>query len=291
MKRQWRAGLAVMIGLVAGQALGSGGPAPTPIYVERRGGTAAELALLYAGRPGMVMMGAKEPMLFLDWRLLRRLPVGAEAGAALARSAATGPGDNAPCLASTPGSTRAPSSPPAPAAPSWVASDRQGPDYTSIPNCFPDAFEKAPPPCAIASPITTPRRAPSSPAATQDAVFNACANANSYFWRSPADAPRLARRRSRLSGRPPSRSTICAMPRPPRASPRSRATAPRPGSHWASISRPRDVARSARPPTPTISPAPAAIATLASAPAGTFGKGEVTGMTRALAYRDQPAAL
>lgn len=293
MRRRWRAGLAVMVSMVAGQALGSGGPAPTPIYVERRGGTAAELALLYAGRPGVVMAGAKAPMLYLDWRLLHRLPVGAEAGAALAPLCCDWPGDNAPKVGVDAWIDARSLVPAGADGPSWVASDRQGADYSSIPNCFPDAFEKA----AATLRDRVSHYGAASPAViawlhTQDAVFNACANANAALPALPADAPAW------LTADRAYQEAAFALynMRNAEAASRFAAIARDRASPWQPLGLYLGVRAMQREalghPTPdNFARARAAIATLASAPAGTFGKSEVTGMTRALAYRDQPAAL
>jgi hypothetical protein len=293
MKYRWRAGLAFMIFMVAGQALGSGGPPPTPTYVERRGGTAAELALLYAGRPGVVMAGAKAPMLFLEWRLLHRLPVGAEAGAALAPLCCDWPGDNAPKVGVDAWVDARGLVPAGADGPSWVASDRQGPDYTSIPNCFPDAFEKAA--ATLRDRVT--RYSATSPAViawlhTQDAVFDACANPTAALPALPADAPAW------LTADRAYQEAAFALynMRNAEAASRFAAIARDRASPWQPLGLYLGVRAMQREalghPTPdNFARARAAIATLASAPAGTFGKGEVTGMTRALAYRDQPAAL
>lgn len=293
MKLRWRAGLAVMIGLVAGQALGSGGPAPQPIYVERRGGSAAELAALYAGRPGVVMAGAKEPMLLLDWRLLHRLPVSAAAGAALAPLCCDWPGDNVPKTGMDAWAEARALVTAAEGARGWVPSERPGPNYTFTPNCFPDAFEKA----AATLHDRIARYGVASPAVvawtrTQDAVFDACANPNAALPPLAADAPAWL-----IADRAYQEAAFALYNlRNIEAATRFAAIARDRASPWQPLGLYLGVRAMQREalshPTPAnFARARAAIATLASSPAGTFGKGEVVGLTRALAYRDQPAAL
>lgn len=292
-RRGARLALAALLALSAGQALGSGGPEPQPIYIERRGGTPAELAALYAGRPGVVLTGAKEPMLFLEWRLLHRLSVGPTAGAALAPLCCDWPGDTAPKHGVDAWIDARGLVPAGAGGPSWVASERAGPNYTSIPNCFPDAFEKA----AATLRDRVAHYGATSPAViawlqTQDAVFNACANPTAALPAPLANAPAwLAADRAYQEAafalynqRNVDAASLFA------AIARDRASPWQPLGLYLGV---RAMQREALGhPTPdNFARARAAIATLASAPAGTFGKGEVTGMTRSLAYRDQPAAL
>jgi hypothetical protein len=287
--------MVALAGIGAGAALGCGGPPPTPLYVERRGGTAAELGRLYGGRLGLVMARSPAPLLYLDWRLLHGLRVGEAAGAMLTTPCCDTPS------AAQPEAARGVAAwadaralvPDAPALPSWLPTERQGPDYTTIPNCFDDAFDTA----AATLRDRAARYGRTAPAVrawllAQDAVFNACGNADAALPPTMPDAPAwLAADRAYQEA-----AFALYNFRTAEAATRFAAIAHDHASPW----RPMGLYLGARAyqrealahPTPeSFAQARASIASLASAPAGTYGQGEARKMLRALAYRDRPAAL
>jgi hypothetical protein len=285
--------LSVLAGLAAAPALGSGGPEPEPLYIERHGGTAAELAQLHRGRLGVVMARAPAALLYLDWRLLHGLRIGERAGAALSApccdiAPAALPGDGVTgwlaARALVPG---------APASPYYLSTERPGPDYSTIPNCFADAFDTA----AATLRDRIARHGRDAPAvrfwlAAQDAVFDACASATAALPPAPADSPAW------LTADRAYQEAAFALynRRTAEAAGRFAAIARNPASPWRPMALYLGVRAFQREALANPSPAAfararAVIAALAATPAGTYGRGEVVKMERALAYRDRPAAL
>ena len=170
----------------ASPVFGSADPGPFPIFIDRKGGTGpAERTRLYQGRPGLVMARSPQPLLYLDWRLLHGLEVGPEAGAAL----------TAPCCGEPP--SLGPNDgiygwldarkivPEGEGSGDYIPTERGGPNYTTVQNCFRDAFDTA----AATLRDRAARHGRTSPAVrawlqTQDAVFDACGSAESSCPRS-----------------------------------------------------------------------------------------------------------
>ncbi|HET9638178.1 MAG TPA: hypothetical protein VFP12_03135 [Allosphingosinicella sp.] len=291
-------GLAVAI-LLAGAALsgspvfGSADPGPYPIFIDRGGGSPAERARLFGGRLGIVTARSPEPLLYLDWRLLHGLAVGPAAGAALTapccgEPASLGPNDGVygwlearkivPDVAESP---------------YYIPTERSGPDYTSIPNCFRDAFDTA----AATLRDRAARYGKGSPAVrawlqAQDAVFDSCASEGAALPPPPAAAPAWLK-----ADRAYQEAAFALYNgRNGEAAERFAAIAQDPGSPWQSKGpylRVRALQREAlaRRDAESIARSRAAVKALAAAPAGTYGQSEVRKMLRALAYRDQPDKL
>jgi hypothetical protein len=288
----------VLAGLGAGAALACGGPEPAPLYVERHGGTSAELSALYRGRLGIVTAGSPPSLLYLDWRLLHGLEIGDEAGPKL----------SAPCCA--PVSTgESPAPQPrtgadawfdaralvagAPPIPSYIATERPGPDYSTIPNCFYDAFDNA----AATLRDRVAHHRGEEPAirswlATQDAVFAACGSADATLPPAMTDAPAwLAADRAYQEAAfalynfrtAEAASRFAAITRDRRSpwQPMGLYLAARAFWRGALANRTPENFAYAR----------TAIGLLDSAPATVFGHGEAQRMLRALAFRDRPADL
>ncbi len=152
------------------------------------GGSAADLHLLQAGAPGVLLASSPASLLFVGWRRLHGQAVSDEALAALA----------VPCCGTTSyGPTDAVTAwlnarkvvPGAPALAS-IDTERPGPDHTSEPNCLDDAFRTAA--------RTMADRAGAHGAASpevgawlggQDTVFRACATPVAALPALPAAAP------------------------------------------------------------------------------------------------------
>ena len=240
MRRRWRGAVmavAALGGLGAVPAVGSGGPEPAPHYVDHHGGTAAELARLYRGRLGIVM--TQSP--FAD-ALSRMAPAARPRRGARRRArrwrrlgSASPPATGGP-TESMPGSTRAIRCRAREGQFYHLPTDRPGPDYTRIPNCFPDAFETAA--------ATLRARVASHGARLAGGSRLGADSGCACSMRAAAKPPPSPRRwptrrlgcgRTAPIRKRPSPSTTGAMPRPRSASRRSRATGPRPGSRRASI--------------------------------------------------------
>jgi hypothetical protein len=288
----------VLAGVGAGAALGCGGPAPSPLYVERHGGTAAELAALYRGRLGMVTAGSPARLLYLDWRLLHGLRIGEEAGSKLTE----------PCCDTL--SASEPQAPPprtgadawfdaralvpgAPAIAGYIATDRPGPDYTRIPNCFDDAFDNA----AATLRDRVAHHGAEAPAirawlATQDAVFAACGSADAALPPPMANPPAwLAADRAYQEA-----AFALYNFRTAEAASRFAAIGRDRNSPWQPMGLYlgarafwREALANKSP--QTFAFARAAIGLLDSAPASLYGHAQAQPMLRALAFRDRPAEL
>jgi hypothetical protein len=175
----------------AGPVFGSADPGPFPIFIDRNGGTSpAERAELFAGRPGMLTASSPRPLLYLDWRLLHGLPVGPAAGTALTtpccgEPASLGPHDGVygwlEARAIVPGASESPY---------YIPTERSGPDYTSVPNCFRDAFDTAA--ATLRDRVRSYGKDSSAVRAwlqVQDSVFDACGSEGAALPPLPADAP------------------------------------------------------------------------------------------------------
>lgn len=278
----------------AGPVFGSADPGPYPIFIDRSGGNGpAERARLFGGRLGMVTAQSPRPLLYLDWRLLHGLAVGPAAGTALTapccgEPASLGPNDGVygwlEARKIVPG---------APESPYYLPTERSGPDYTTIQNCFRDAFDTA----TATLRARAERFGAGSPAVrawlqAQDAVFDACGNEGAALPPPIADAPAWLK-----ADRAYQEAAFALYNRRNgEAAERFAAIARDPASPW----RPKGLylqvralqreALASRDPE-AIARAREALRGLAAAPAGTYGRGEVRKMLRALAYRDRPDSL
>ncbi|HEU0098434.1 MAG TPA: hypothetical protein VFQ67_06615 [Allosphingosinicella sp.] len=287
------AALAAAAAMSGSPVFGSADPGPYPIFIDRGGGSPAERTRLFGGRLGMVTARSPEPLLYLDWRLLHGLAVGPAAGAALTapccgEPASLGPGDgvygwlDARAIVPEAGQS-----------PSYLPTERSGPDYTSIPNCFRDAFDTA----TATLRDRAARYGKGSPALlawlrTQDAVFDSCASEGAVLPPLMAGAPDWLK-----ADRAYQEAAFALYNRRNgEAAQRFAAIAGDPSSPWRSKGlylRVRALEREAlagRAPE-AIARARSALHELAAAPAGTYGRGEVRKMLRALAYRDRPERL
>ncbi|HYI41988.1 MAG TPA: hypothetical protein VE053_16890 [Allosphingosinicella sp.] len=280
--------------LWGGPVFGSADPGPYPIFIDRAGGAGpAEKARLFGGRLGMLTARSPRPLLYLDWRLLHGLDVGPSAGTALTTSccgepASLGPNDGiygwAEARKIVPG---------VPESPYYIPTERSGPDYTSVENCFRDAFDTA----AATLRDRAKRYGPNTPAvrawlSTQDAVFDACGNEGAALPPAVADAPdwlKADRAYQEAAFDLYNRRNL-------EAAERFAAIARDPSSPWRSKGLYLQVRALQREALATRAPeaiarSRAALKALAAAPAGTYGRGEVRKRLRALAYRDRPGAL
>lgn len=281
----------VLVGALAGQACGSGFDETLPWYLDTRGGDARDLKRLYAGQQGVIMARSPRPMLFLNWRLLHGLQVGPEAGPKLTADCCT----PAPTFDGEDGGvygwTRARETLPGVKSElSYLSVERDIGNYQTRQNCFREAFDTA----IVTLRDRARRYGASSPAVRawldgQDSVFAACGQAGVEMPPMLADQPGWLRADRAYQ---------------------SAALALYNGFHNAAAERFGDIARDpnspwrpmglylkvralqrealAKPSPASFARSRAAIAELAAAPDGTFGKGETRGMLRALAYRDQP---
>ncbi len=288
--RRWpgRAIAAVVMVTLTGRASGSGGPPPLPDYVTSAAASPVDQAALAAGRLGIMKGHAPAAILYLDWRLLNDLRVDAASTAALATPCCgQSQDDESGWLAAR----RA-----VPGASSdlyYVATDREGPNYTAIPTCFPNAFVTA----TATLQARIARHGAGSPGvrawlAAQDAVFNACSKAGVTLPALSADAPAwlradhsyqeaaLALYDARLDEAERDFAEIG----------RDRSS---PWQPMALYLQARVIQRRAldHPGADNFARAHEAIARLESAPAGTYGKGEVERMKQVLDYHEHPAAL
>lgn len=280
--------------LWGGPVFGSADPGPYPVFVDRSGGAnAAEKARLFGGRLGMLTARSSRPLLYLDWRLLHGQSVGPAAGSALTTSccgepASLGPDDGIYAWAEArklvPG---------VPESPYYIPTERAGPDYTSVQNCFRDAFDTA----AATLRDRARSHGAATPAvrawlATQDSVFDACGNESAALPAMAADAPTWLR-----SDRAYQEAAFELYNRRNlQAAERFAAIARDPASPWRSKGLYLQVRALQREALATRAPeaiarSRTALKALAAAPTGTYGRDEVRKMLRALAYRDRPDAL
>jgi hypothetical protein len=277
-----------------GPLFGSADPGPFPIFIDRSGGTSpAERARLFGGRLGVVTARSPEPLLYLDWRLLHGLAVGPVAGTALTtpccgEPASLGPHDGVYGWLEVRAIV-----PEIGESPNYIPTERSGPDYTSVQNCFRDAFDTA----AATLRDRAERYGKASPAVrawlgTQDSVFDACGSEGAALPPPLADAPPWLK-----ADRAYQEAAFALYNRRNgEAAQRFAAIARDPTSPWRSKGlylQARALQREAlaRRDPESIARSRAALRKLAAAPAGTYGRGEVRKMLRALAYRDRPDAL
>ena len=294
MKR-WAAAAAVaLIGIGITSARGSGGPdGPMLRYIDSDGGTPSERARLYGGRLGVIQTSSPEPLLYLEWRLLNGLQVGAEAGAALSTECCTATTSTAPNDGVFGWIAAVRQVPNAPYVSDYLATERPGPDYTTIPTCFRDAFDTA----SLTLKDRIRRFGRRSPAVlawlgTQSAVFDACGDPRAALPAPMPGAPAW------LTADRAYQEAAFALynGRNAEAANRFAAIARDASSPWqprALYLRVRAIRREAltHPGAGAFAAARVAIRELAAAPPGTYGRDEIYRMRRSLAYRDHPDAL
>ena len=151
------------------------------------GGAPAQRQLLYSGTPGVLMGTSPASLLFIGWRRLHGQTVATAAGEALAVPCC---GGGVAADPTAPWLEARKAVPGAAASNGTLATDRPGPDYTSVPNCLADAFSNAT--------RTLQSRMASYGAdspdvrgwlAGQDAVFAACAVPVASLPALPDNAP------------------------------------------------------------------------------------------------------
>lgn len=282
----------VLSGLLTEPAAGSGDPGPSTVFIDRRGGNPAERARLYKGKMGVLLTNASDGLLYLQWRLMNGLEVGDAAGATLNDSCcdvrdSNGPDDGVfgwtKATALVPGATQAPG---------WITTELRGPDYTRIPNCFRDAFNAA----TATLRDRVARYGARDPAVeawlnTQNAVFAACGDPNATLPAPLANAPQWLK-----ADRAYQEAAFALYKGQTQdAVARFQAIGRDPRSPWAPMglylcARTLHRAALAHPSPESFAAARAAIAPLQARP-DAYGHGEVRGMLRALAYRDNPDLL
>ncbi|MEW5686918.1 MAG: hypothetical protein AB1942_18525 [Pseudomonadota bacterium] len=296
MVRRFGAALAAVLLVSAGAAHASGPGTLEPWYVDAFGGGRADLAKLYDGRLGVVMATTPKPQLYIAWRLLHGQKVGVKAGEALSTPCCDPPWRYDYALREGKGPEgwlAARGSIPGVTAISYIDTERSGPDYTSIPTCFDEAFDTA----AATLNERAGRHGAASPSVkawidSQDAVFAACSNAVAGLPAEPADAPGWLKqdRAYQAAALALYNQNFDAAAAGFAAIARDRTS---PWRASASYLRARSLARAAmvRKSPQDFAAARKALKELAATPVGTFGRGEAAKLERALLYRDQPAEL
>ncbi|QHL92003.1 hypothetical protein GVO57_13985 (plasmid) [Sphingomonas changnyeongensis] len=289
MKRGWWFAAAACVAALAGtRASGSGDPGPILDYVTSHALHPIDRAAFAAGNVGIVKPSAPAAVRYLDWRLLTGLETGTDAARAL----------TTPCCGDWQDLTGVwlearRQVPGLEADYYWVSTERQGPDYTSIPTCFGDAFTTA---------AATLKARIAAHGATslwvrawvdaQDRVFEACSKDGITLPPLDPGAPAwlradrayqqaaLALYDGRLAD---AEAAFAAIGRDPTS----------PWHKLALYLQARTIQRAALTTreSAAFARAHAAIATLAAAPDGTYGRGEVVRMQQVLDYHEHPAAL
>ena len=177
------ASLALCIALIAANPVAASGDGfPVPWYLDPFGGEAKDQAAFSQGRVGVIMARAPRSRLFMAWRVLHGMKVGPAAGALL----------SVPCCDGPRRDYRVPAPPTAHDL--WLdarkavtptpdlfnkdlPTDRNGPNFTTVGNCFDDAFLKA----RDVLHDRVQRYGAASPdvrvwLSSQDTVFRACSN-------------------------------------------------------------------------------------------------------------------
>lgn len=294
MKR-WHIGGAAVAMLAAGlsaPATGSGGPSPSPTFIDSRGGRPAELARLHNGRLGLILPDGRTSTLYLGWRLLHGLKVGPEAGLELT-SYCCGREFVAPdageygwqaarrLVTGEPGEDR------------YIRTDIAIGDYQYVVNCNVDAFDTAT--ATLKDRIA--KHGATSPAvkawlAAQDAVFDVCGTQKGDLPEEMADALEWLKKdrayqRAAIEfykGHYDEAATRFGVIARDRKSPW------RPmGLYLKTRSALRQAINDRLP--ESFARARGLLNELQASPEGTFGKAEVGRMSRALAFRDRPAEL
>lgn len=287
--------LAAVLSALAVQARASGPGTTAPWYLDQFGGEAKDLARLYDGQLGIVMARSPRPQLYIAWRRLHGQKVGAGAGQALSIPCCSPPWSLVQSNddEGVPGWTAARKAVLGAPDIGYLRLDREGPDYSSTPNCFDEAFTTA----AVTLRARIASYGAGSPGVrawldAQDAVFKSCHDANGTLPAPPAGAPAwLAADRAYqvaaqalYDGRNDEAAEDFVRIAADRGSP-WRASAP--------YLRTRALVRAAlTAKTPeAYARAYRAIDVLAAMPAGTFGRDEATKMRQVVKFQENPEAM
>lgn len=286
--------VAVMLASSAGAAWASGVAGSVPWYLDRFGGDPADLHAKYRGRVGVVMARSPRPQLYMSWRLLHGQRVGREAGEALAVPCcdrpdlswdSTGITGSGQWLAARKLVQGAPKR-------TYTPTGEEMPYYMWSAQCFDDAFRTA----AETLKARVARHGGGSVWVqawldAQDAVFATCRE-DTALPPLPAGAPGW------LKSDRAYQEAAHALYRGATAEAADRfgAIARDNTSPWQPMGtylKARALRRAALDqPTPeAFARARAAIGDLARNPAGAFGRADVDGMLRSLAFRDRPREL
>jgi hypothetical protein len=276
------------LGLSSQPATASGPASGGPSYIDVFGGETADLNAFYAGRIGIVMASSPRSHLFMDWRLLHGLPVGADAGKGL----------SVPCCGEAPDTggsyTWLQARQTVPGAPKrdnyYIETDRPLPNNASMPNCFGEAFETA----VKTLQARVKAYGADSPwvvawVVGQDAVFDACHNNNVALPALDAAAPawlkadrayQTAAQNLYLANNVAAAQGFAAIARD--------ATSPwRPlAPYLVARAWMREASTSHAP--KAFAEAHKAINTLAATPAGTYGRDQAAVMAKVLSIREHP---
>ena len=290
-------GCGLLAAVVAGPAAASGGGEPERWYLDAAHGERAAKARLFDGRPGIILARTPRSQLFMAWRALHGRRIGATVGEMLMTACCTlggrtGMGD---ALGDETKTWRAARQLVAGAGPidAYLRLDRPGPNYTSIPTCYADAFDTA----AATLRDRVAHYGAADPAirawlTAQDVVFAGCGAAGQKLPPLPTAAPAW------LAADHAYQAAALALydRRFDDAAARFTAIGHDPASPWQPwgaylTARARfQAALAARDPA-TYAAAHRALDALAAAPEATPGRTQLRGMARALAFREQPAAL
>jgi len=288
---------AAALALVGADAAHASGPgAITPWYIDQFGGEAADLKRLYDGQLGVVMARSPRPQLYIAWRLLHGQKVGQAAGDAL----------STPCCdppwrwtyeprddVGTDGWLKTRKLVPGAPELTFLSTDRDGPSYTSVVNCFDEAFDTA----SATLKDRAAKYGAGSPEvrawlAAQDAVFQACHDEAAALPAPMADAPAWlkADRAYQEAAFQLYQGDNLGAALSFEAIGKDKASPWRPFGPYL---RARAMVRAAQVEKigEVFYGARRAIDDLAKAPAGTFGQGEVRKMRRFLDFRDRPKQL
>lgn len=295
-KSALKAGLTLALVLtLAAPARASGPGSVSPWYLDQYGGERADLPAIHDGRLGIVMARSPEPQLFIAWRILHGLKVGQAAGAALSIPCCNGPDDSyVPDAPPTGVSAWQDARKLIPGAPEidYIQTEREGPNYTSTPNCFPDAFDTA----AATLKARSAAHGAGSPEvrawlATQDVVFRACHDTGVALPAATVGAP------SWLAADRAYQEAAFALydGRNSEAAERFAAIARDKGSPWAASAPYLAVRAKVRAALSDRTPAAFADARKSAralaAAKGAYGQTDAVGMDRVLDYRERPAEL
>jgi len=286
------AGLIVFAVAGYGPAEACGPPPAGPSYIDAFGGQTADLNAFYGGRVGLVMAQSPRGRLFMAWRLLHGLPVGATAGAGLSIPCCESPDQDTWNQASAWTTVRATVTGVTPLT-DTIETDRPVADNATVPNCFAGAFTNAA--ATLQDRITA--YGVGSPWVKawvdgQDAVFKGCAASGVTLpaldpaapaWLKADHAYQAAALALYQGDNAGAAADFAAIGRD--------ATSPwRPMAAYLTARALLRQALAAGAPN-AYADARSAIAALAATPAGTFGQGEARSMGMILDERQAPAKI
>lgn len=280
----------------ASAAHASGPGSESPWYLDQFGGEAADLKRLYDGQLGIVMARSPRPQLYIAWRLLHGQKVGQAAGDALSTPCCDPPWRwryDARENVGTEGWLKARKAVPGVAEIGFLSTDRDGANYTSVVNCFDEAFDTA----SATLKDRAAKYGVGSPELrawvdAQDAVFQACHDPEAKLPAPLAGAPAWLKADRAYQ----EAAFELYQGRNGEAAIRFAAIGRDKASPWrplAAYLRTRALVRSAlvEKTGDSFAGARAAVADLAKASPGTFGQGEARKMRHLLDFRDRPRQL